>query len=100
MKRPISKKDIIINEDRREVLVRGVAVHLAPKELNLVLALSQNAGVMGRNELGGDGDSRLVDQHICRIRRVLGREAITTISKTGYRWFVVLALVGQAVSFW
>jgi len=89
MKKPISKKDIKINPARREILVRGEAVHLAPKQFDSVLALSADDRTMSREELsGGDLDvTRLVDQHICRIRKVLGREAITTVSKSGYRWF-------------
>ncbi|MEO2206016.1 response regulator transcription factor [Paenibacillus pabuli] len=74
----------------------GVEVELAPKEYELLLYLARNQGiVLSRdailNRVWGydfDGDSRVVDTHIKKLRSKLGDEAkcIRTVIGTGYRF--------------
>ncbi|MFS0873558.1 response regulator transcription factor [Paenibacillus xylanilyticus] len=74
----------------------GVEVELAPKEYEMLLYLTRNQGiVLSRdailNRVWGydfDGDSRVVDTHIKKLRSKLGDEAkcIRTVIGTGYRF--------------
>ncbi|KAF4325004.1 hypothetical protein G195_001686 [Phytophthora kernoviae 00238/432] len=76
----------------------GAEVELAPKEYDLLLYLTRNQGiVLSRdailNRVWGydfDGDSRVVDTHIKKLRSKLGDEAkcIRTVIGTGYRFEV------------
>ncbi|GAB1158878.1 MULTISPECIES: response regulator transcription factor [Paenibacillus] len=80
----------------RRLEMNGLEVELAPKEYELLLYLARNQGiVLSRdailNRVWGydfDGDSRVVDTHIKKLRSKLGDEAkcIRTVIGTGYRF--------------
>ncbi|MBY0220005.1 response regulator transcription factor [Paenibacillus illinoisensis] len=80
----------------RRLEMNGMEVELAPKEYELLLYLARNQGiVLSRdailNRVWGydfDGDSRVVDTHIKKLRSKLGDEAkcIRTVIGTGYRF--------------
>ncbi|MCG7385708.1 response regulator transcription factor [Paenibacillus sp. ACRRY] len=80
----------------RRLEMDGLEVELAPKEYELLLYLARNQGiVLSRdailNRVWGydfDGDSRVVDTHIKKLRSKLGDEAkcIRTVIGTGYRF--------------
>ncbi len=90
--------EVVIHSGTRVVERRGAAVSLAPKELDLLLALWERQGsVVSRSELmrevwGYQTDvlSRTVDTHIAELRRKLEADAsrpvhILTVRKAGYR---------------
>jgi DNA-binding response OmpR family regulator len=94
----ISFGHITVRPAAREVLRKGKPVSLAPKEMDLLLALlERNGAVAPRLELisqvwGYPGDvlTRTVDTHIGELRRKLEEdpnnpEHILTIRKSGYR---------------
>ncbi len=80
---------------RMEVEVEGRKITLAPKEYFLLKVLMENKGmVLGRERLldlvwgiGFDGTDRVVDNHIKKLRKNLGKpgEAIKTVIGGGYR---------------
>ena len=89
---------ILVRPAAREVLRDGHPVALAPKEMDLLLALLRREGAVApRLELitevwGYPGDvlTRTVDTHIGELRRKLEKDPnkpqhILTIRKTGYR---------------
>lgn len=85
-------KEIEINEDLREVKKDEEVVKLKPKEYDLLLHLIKNKNrVFTRDELldsiwGYDflGDSRTVDIHITRLRKLIGSSYIKTVFGVGY----------------
>jgi len=89
--------DVTIAPSRREVLLRGKAVYLTPKEFDLLYILARNADrVLTRSELlsevwGYEGmDTRSLDVHIGRLRAKLEDDAshpriIITARSVGYR---------------
>ncbi len=92
--------DVSVDAARRTVTRAGVAVELAPKELDLLLALLRRDGaVAGRldllREVWGYQEavavvSRTVDTHVVELRRKLEAEParprhILTVRKAGYR---------------
>lgn len=80
---------------RMEVEVEGRKITLAPKEYFLLKVLMENKGmVLGRERLldlvwgiGFDGTDRVVDNHIKKLRKNLGKpgEAIRTVIGGGYK---------------
>ncbi|PZT52373.1 response regulator transcription factor [Paenibacillus silvae] len=88
--------EVTLDPWARRLEVGGVEVELAPKEYDLLLYLARNAGiVLSReailNRVWGfdfEGDSRVVDTHIKKLRSKLGDEAkcIRTVIGTGYRF--------------
>jgi two-component system response regulator ResD len=91
--------DLVIDKDRREVLVGGKPVTLRPKEFDLLAFLAQSAGkVFTREHLlervwGYDffGDMRTVDVHIKKLRKGLSDlpyDPITTVWGVGYKFEV------------
>jgi DNA-binding response OmpR family regulator len=89
---------IEVYPDSRTVLRNGGEIDLAPKELDLLLALLRRRGaVVSRDELlaqvwGYDASvvSRTVDTHIGELRRKLEDDPgapryILTVRKAGYR---------------
>ena len=80
---------------RMEVEAEGRKIDLAPKEYFLLKALMENKGmVLGRDRLldlvwgiGFDGTDRVVDNHIKKLRKNLGKpgEAIKTVIGGGYK---------------
>ena len=80
---------------RMEVEAEGKKIILAPKEYFLLKVLMENKGmVLGRERLldlvwgiGFDGSDRVVDNHIKKLRKNLGKpgEAIKTVIGGGYK---------------
>lgn len=80
---------------RMEVEADGQKIMLAPKEYFLLKVLMENKGmVLGRDKLldlvwgiGFDGTDRVVDNHIKKLRKSLGKsgDAIKTVIGGGYK---------------
>ncbi|KAB2971013.1 response regulator transcription factor [Streptomyces sp. SS1-1] len=85
--------DLVIDTAGLEVSVAGRAVALAPTELRLLLEFAANPGiVLDRQTLlrtvwdyGWDGDSRVVDLCVQRLRRKIGAERVETVRGFGYK---------------
>ena len=90
--------ELVIDEDRREAVVRGVLVGLTPTEWGVLTALASVPGrVYSRSELinrvrGYDfeGYERTVDSHVKNLRRKVESDAadptiVTTVLGAGYR---------------
>ena len=86
--------DLVIDAGRREVMVKGVEVQLAPKEFELLWELLDHRGlVLTRDQLlervwgyTFAGDTRTVDVHVRQVRRKLGEAApIVTVWGVGYK---------------
>ncbi len=97
--RALEGGDIRLDPERREVTVRGRAVHLPKKEFELLEVLMENAGrVMTREALidavwGSDyfGDMRTLDVHIKRLRAKCEEDPhdpkhLLTVRGVGYRF--------------
>jgi two-component system, OmpR family, alkaline phosphatase synthesis response regulator PhoP len=95
----ITVGDLEIDIDARIVRKSGVAVELAPRELDLLLALVQQRGkVVSRQQLltdvwghAGQVVTRTVDTHVAELRRKLEPDPtqpsyIKTARKAGYRF--------------
>ena len=85
---------ISIDADRREVLVDGEEVALAPKEFDLFWELLDHSGlVLTRDQLlervwgyTFAGDTRTVDVHVRQLRRKIGETCpIVTVWGVGYK---------------
>ncbi|MCI8586228.1 MAG: response regulator transcription factor [Lachnospiraceae bacterium] len=84
-----------VNPRSHEVRVQGRPVNLPPKEYELLLFFLENPGrVYSRDQLlirfwgyDFDGNERVVDSHIKKLRKALGDCgcAIRTVRKSGYR---------------
>ncbi|WP_310722842.1 two-component system response regulator CseB [Streptomyces sp. N2A] len=85
--------ELSIDTGGMEVFVSGSPVALTPTELKLLLEFAAHPGiVLERHTLlrnvwdyGWDGDSRVVDLCVQRLRRKLGRERIETVRGFGYK---------------
>ncbi|WSW02272.1 response regulator transcription factor [Streptomyces sp. NBC_01006] len=85
--------DLALDTAGLEVFVSGSPVALTPTELKLLLEFAAHPGVvlerhtLLRNvwEYGWDGDSRVVDLCVQRLRRKLGRDRIETVRGFGYK---------------
>ncbi|MEV0536118.1 two-component system response regulator CseB [Kitasatospora sp. NPDC050463] len=85
--------DLTIDTAGMEVFVAAGPVALTPTELKLLLEFAAHPGVvlerhtLLRNvwDYGWDGDSRVVDLCVQRLRRKLGRERIETVRGFGYK---------------
>ncbi|WP_308424795.1 two-component system response regulator CseB [Longimycelium tulufanense] len=85
--------DLAIDTGGMEVFVSGSPVALTPTELKLLLEFAAHPGIvlerhtLLRNvwEYGWDGDSRVVDLCVQRLRRKLGRDRIETVRGFGYK---------------
>ncbi|MFE0631727.1 two-component system response regulator CseB [Streptomyces sp. NPDC058864] len=85
--------DLTIDTAGLEVSRAGAPVALAPTELRLLLEFAANPGVvLDRNTLlrnvwdyGWDGDSRVVDLCVQRLRKKIGSERIETVRGFGYK---------------
>jgi DNA-binding response OmpR family regulator len=90
--------EVVIDQDRREVLVRGVRVELTATEWGVLAALSAVPGrVYSRYELINrvrgyefEGYERTIDSHVKNLRRKIERDArdptiIETVVGAGYR---------------
>lgn len=86
--------DICIDYSKRIVYVNGNEISLAPKDFEILSYLAENKGIAIHRELilsriwGYDfeGDIRVVDTHIKKIRKALGNASgyIKTVSGIGY----------------
>jgi DNA-binding response OmpR family regulator len=90
----IKHGDLEIDVGRREVLVSGNEVQLAPKEFDLLWELLDHKGlVLTRDQLlervwgyTFAGDTRTVDVHVRQLRRKLGEASpIVTVWGVGYK---------------
>ena len=90
----IKQGDLEIDVGRREVLVSGTEVQLAPKEFDLLWELLDHRGlVLTRDQLlervwgyTFAGDTRTVDVHVRQLRRKLGEASpIVTVWGVGYK---------------
>ncbi|MFJ3923337.1 two-component system response regulator CseB [Streptomyces sp. NPDC090022] len=85
--------DLAVDTGGMEVFVAGEPVALTPTELKLLLEFAAHPGIvlerhtLLRNvwEYGWDGDSRVVDLCVQRLRRKLGRDRIETVRGFGYK---------------
>ncbi len=86
--------DIRIDAGRREVLVAGRPVQLAPKEFDLFWSLLEHQGiVLTRDQLlervwgyTFAGDTRTVDVHVRQLRRKIGEVCpVVTVWGVGYK---------------
>ncbi|MFJ2822145.1 two-component system response regulator CseB [Streptomyces toxytricini] len=85
--------DLAIDTAGMEVTLAGAPVALTPTELRLLLEFAAHPGVvLERHTLlrdvwdyGWDGDSRVVDLCVQRLRRKLGKDRIETVRGFGYK---------------
>ncbi|MEV8017900.1 two-component system response regulator CseB [Streptomyces sp. NPDC086554] len=85
--------DLTIDTGGLEVAVSGSPVALTPTELKLLLKFAAHPGIVLERhtllrdvwEYGWDGDSRVVDLCVQRLRRKLGRDRIETVRGFGYK---------------
>ncbi|WP_440106249.1 two-component system response regulator CseB [Streptosporangium sp. H16] len=85
--------DLTIDTGGLEVLLAGEPVTLAPTELRLLLEFAAHPGiVLDRHTLlrdvwdyGWDGDSRVVDLCVQRLRKKIGADRIETVRGFGYK---------------
>ncbi|MFC8824195.1 two-component system response regulator CseB [Streptomyces sp. NPDC057137] len=85
--------DLSIDTGGLEVFRAGEPVALAPTELRLLLEFAAHPGIvlerqtLLRNvwDYGWDGDSRVVDLCVQRLRRKIGAERIETVRGFGYK---------------
>uniref|UniRef100_A0AAU2K1P5 Response regulator transcription factor n=1 Tax=Streptomyces sp. NBC_00049 TaxID=2903617 RepID=A0AAU2K1P5_9ACTN len=85
--------DLTVDTGGLEVSVSGRPVALTPTELKLLLEFAAHPGiVLERHTLlrnvwdyGWDGDSRVVDLCVQRLRGKLGRDRIETVRGFGYK---------------
>lgn len=92
----LSLRGIILDYGSRKVFCNEREIALADKDFRLLALLMENKGIVLSREtilfkIWGydfDGDERVVDTHIKRLRKSLGDKAkcITTIIGTGYRF--------------
>ncbi|MET7445007.1 two-component system response regulator CseB [Streptomyces sp. NPDC005508] len=90
---PLVFGDLTIDTAGLEVFLAGERVALAPTELRLLLEFAASPGVvLDRHTLlrnvwdyGWDGDSRVVDLCVQRLRRKIGSERIQTVRGFGYK---------------
>lgn len=91
--------DLVLDETRREAILKGQPLDLKPKEYDLLLFLAQHKGqVLSREKIlekvwGWDffGDSRTVDVHVRWLREKIEEDAahptrIITLRSAGYRF--------------
>jgi DNA-binding response OmpR family regulator len=85
--------DVIVDTNTQGVSKAGQAIHLAPREYELLEYLMRNRGVAHNRltlieEVWGEYDellfSQTVDVHVAYLRRKLGKDLITTVPGKGY----------------
>jgi two-component system alkaline phosphatase synthesis response regulator PhoP len=95
---PVLIGDIVIQPSNREVVVKGRAIELTPKEFELLLFLCKHRGkVLSRQQLlygvwdySFLSDTRIVDVHISHLRDKIETntrtpEYIVTVRNVGYK---------------
>jgi DNA-binding response OmpR family regulator len=91
-RRLIELDGLAVDPTKREIRVRGDAVHLTPIEFDLLYALASRPGVVHSrerllSEVWGYRDglgARTVDSHVRSLRRKLGAGLIRTVHGVGY----------------
>jgi DNA-binding response OmpR family regulator len=91
--------DLLIDVSRREVRLDGAALHMKPKEFELLSFLARNRGIVLSRDLAlervwgweYDGGSRTVDVHVRWLREKIERDPsnptrIITVRGIGYRF--------------
>lgn len=82
-----------VDEHRLVVMRDGADLRLTPTELRLLLVLADQRGkVLGREQIlervwgaSWDGETRLVDVHVQRLRKKVGEDVVATVRGFGYR---------------
>lgn len=82
-----------VDEHRLVVTRDGADLRLTPTELRLLLILADGRGrVLGREQIleqvwgaTWDGETRLVDVHVQRLRKKVGEDVVATVRGFGYR---------------
>ncbi|MEV7213974.1 response regulator transcription factor [Kitasatospora cineracea] len=85
--------DLTIDPRGLDVRLAGRSVPLTPTELRLLLAFAEDPGtVLGRSVLlrkvwdyGWEGDTRVVDLCVVRLRKKIGADRIETVRGFGYK---------------
>ncbi|SEE29379.1 DNA-binding response regulator, OmpR family, contains REC and winged-helix (wHTH) domain [Streptomyces misionensis] len=86
--------DLRIDTAGMEAFLAGRPVALTPTELKLLLEFAAHPGIVLERhtllrdvwEYGWDGDSRVVDLCVQRLRRKVGRDRIETVRGFGYKF--------------
>ncbi len=86
-------RNLVVEQARRTVAVRGEPVALTATEFDILAALTREPGVVvTRADLldrvwgpGFAGDDHLVDVHVANLRRKIGDSFIETVRGVGYR---------------
>jgi two-component system, OmpR family, response regulator ResD len=92
--------DLVIDPERREVVVKGEKIPFRPKEFDLLVQLAKSPGIVFTREQlleqtwGYDfyGDIRTVDVHVKKIRQKLSNmqiDCIHTMWGVGYKFEVI-----------
>ncbi|MFI6906858.1 two-component system response regulator CseB [Nonomuraea sp. NPDC050394] len=85
--------DLTVDTQSMEVRRGGTLLSLTPTELKLLLEFAANAGiVLSRDTLlqnvwdyAWEGDTRVVDVHVQRLRHKIGNDRIETVRGFGYK---------------
>ncbi|MFD9242485.1 two-component system response regulator CseB [Streptomyces sp. NPDC059556] len=91
---PLLFGDLSLDPAALEVRRGGERIALAPTELRLLLQFAAHPGiVLDRQTLlrevwdyGWDGDTRVVDLCVQRLRKKIGAERVETVRGFGYKW--------------
>ncbi len=89
---PVRAGDLVVDPERRSVVLGGQPVVLTPTEFDLLLCLARRPGVVLRRaqllaEVWGyrdSGGARTVDSHVRALRRKLRGDLIRTVHGVGY----------------
>ncbi|MCB2221177.1 MAG: response regulator transcription factor [Bacteroidetes bacterium] len=88
----IDVSSIVIDRDKREVIVEGTSMHIPKIEFDLLVLLASSPGkIFAREEIyskvwGNDVfvSDRTLDVHIRKLREKIGKQHIKTIKGVGY----------------
>lgn len=91
----ITVRDIVLDDEKRQVSIAGEDISLTYKEFELLKMLMNNIGIVMQREdimikiwgLDYEGESRTLDMHIKTLRKKMGDagKCITTVRNVGYR---------------
>ena len=90
----VALEDVVLNRERREVIVAGDPVALTAKEFDLLAYLIEHPGLVFTRDqlldrvwdLSYSAGTRTIDMHVASLRRKLGRaDLIQTVRGIGYR---------------
>ncbi|MFF8414626.1 two-component system response regulator CseB [Streptomyces omiyaensis] len=91
---PLVFGDLSIDPAALEVRRGGERIALAPTELRLLLEFAAHPGIVRDRQTllrevwdyGWDGDTRVVDLCVQRLRKKIGAERVETVRGFGYKW--------------